>query len=76
MNHKNYKYVALFVAAYIILTMALLWSWNQLAELFNWPYLQLKQASAVMILVLLMKFVIGANGFYYKNKRRRHCESD
>ena len=74
MNPKTFKYVTLFAAAYIILKM--LWSWSQLAELFNWSYLQLKQASAFMIIVLLMKFVIGANGFYDKNKRRRNCESD
>ena len=53
--------IGLFLAA----SIAGLWSWNTLSELFNWPLVAYKHVLAVFILLIIVRWSLfaGRRGF-------------
>jgi hypothetical protein len=57
-NDKHYLHA---VALFILATIAGLWSWNTLSELFNLPAAQYQHVLAAVLLLLLLKWGRCAN---------------
>ena len=58
MNILQYKKYAYVVGLFLLLSIAGLWSWNTLAELFGWPPVQYKHVLAVLVLLVLTKWIL------------------
>jgi hypothetical protein len=56
MRNVNYKYLLYTVCLFLLTSVARLWSWNTIAELFNWPQTQYKHAIAALVLLLILKW--------------------
>lgn len=52
-NHKHFLYV---IGLFILASVAGLWSWNTISELFNLPHAQYKHALAAFFLLLIVKW--------------------
>jgi hypothetical protein len=61
MYNLNYKPYFHAVALLILTSVAGLWSWNTLAELFNLPAAQYKHVLAAIILLLFCKWGLTAS---------------
>ncbi|HUV22760.1 MAG TPA: hypothetical protein VMZ32_13275 [Gammaproteobacteria bacterium] len=61
MHNLNYKHYFHGVALFILATIAGLWSWNTLSELFNLPAAQYQHVLAVVLLLLVLKSGLFAN---------------
>ena len=55
LNHKRYLYA---VSLYVLASIAGLWSWNTLSELFNIPQAQYRHVLAASFLLLILKWVL------------------
>ena len=53
-NHKHFLYVT---GLFLLATVAGLWSWNTISELFNLPLAQYKHVLAAFFLLLILKWV-------------------
>lgn len=58
LSHKQYFYA---IGLFLLATIAGLWSWNTLSELFNFPQAQYKHVLAAFILLLILKFGLSSN---------------
>lgn len=58
LDHKHY---VMAVGLYLLATIAVLWSWNTLPELFNLPAAQYKHVLAATTLLLVFKFSVCGN---------------
>jgi hypothetical protein len=58
LTHKQYFYA---IGLFLLATIAGLWSWNTLSELFNFPQAQYKHVLAVFILLLILKSGLSSN---------------
>jgi len=58
LSHKQYFYA---IGVFLLATIAGLWSWNTLSELFNFPQAQYKHVLAAFILVKMIKFGFSSN---------------
>ncbi len=58
------------ISLFFIASVAALWSWNTLSELFNWPLAQYKHVLAVFILLTLIRLSLFAkhHGFRWLYK--------
>jgi hypothetical protein len=56
MHNLNYKPYVHTVALFLLASMAGLWSWNTLSELFNLPSAQYKHVLAMALLLLSLKW--------------------
>jgi hypothetical protein len=61
MHYLNYKPVFHAVALFLLASIAGLWSWNTLSELFNLPPAQYKHVLAVALLLLLLKWALSGS---------------
>jgi glycopeptide antibiotics resistance protein len=46
---ERFKYLFHAIFYLFIASALILWSWNTLAELFNWPQAQLRHAAALLV---------------------------
>ena len=53
LNHKRYLYV---IGLFVLASIAGLWSWNTLSELFSFPLAEDKHVLATFILLLILKW--------------------
>ncbi len=44
------------ISVFFVVSVAALWSWNTLAELFSWPFAQYKHVLAFFILLTLIRW--------------------
>lgn len=58
LSHKQYFYA---IGLFLLATIAGLWSWNTLSELFNFPQAQYKHVLAAFILLLILKLGLTSN---------------
>lgn len=58
MNRLKFKHAALFALLFIAASIASLWSWNTLAELFNGPQAQYKHILAVAVAVIVLRWAL------------------
>lgn len=58
LNHKYYFYA---IGLFLLATIAGLWSWNTLSELFNFPQAQYKHVLGAFILLLILKIGLSSN---------------
>jgi len=58
MNVINFKSVLIAVGSFLIVSVSVLWAWNTLSELFNFPIAQYKHVLAAAVVVLLVKWGI------------------
>lgn len=56
MRNVNYKYLVYIACLFLLTSVAGLWSWNTIAELFNWPEAQYKHVLAAFVLLLILKW--------------------
>jgi hypothetical protein len=59
------KHIALAAAAFAVLSIALLWSWNTLASLLGGPTAEFKHLLAVLVVAATLR------GFLTSRRRRR-----
>ena len=52
-NHKHLLYV---IGLFILASVAGLWSWNTISELFNLPHAQYKHVLAAFFMLLILKW--------------------
>lgn len=57
MKNFNFKAALIVLGTIFLALVAVLWSWNTLAELFGWPLAQFKHAVAAAGLVFLTKLI-------------------
>lgn len=64
MNLQSFSYKQFFygIVFFLIASIAGLWAWNTLAELFQWPVVLYKHVVAFFILLLLVKWVLLGKG--------------
>lgn len=58
LSHKHYFYA---IGMFLLATVAGLWSWNTLSELFSFPQAQYKHVLAAFILLLILKWGLSSN---------------
>jgi hypothetical protein len=56
MHNAGYKYYLYAIGMFLLASIAALWSWNTLSELFNFPLAQYKHVMAAFILLLILKW--------------------
>lgn len=56
MRNINYKYLCYTACLFLLMSVAGLWSWNTISELFNWPQAQYKHVLAAFVLLLILKW--------------------
>ena len=56
MHNLKYKHYIYAAGLTLLASIAALWSWNTLSELFNLPQAQYKHALAALVLLLILKF--------------------
>lgn len=77
LRYKKYLYV---VGLFLLLSIAGLWSWNTLAELFDGPHAQYKHVLAALGLLVMTKWILmphGANfrrGKHHIQRTRGHAK--
>lgn len=54
----HYRRALLAVVAFLLATVAALWSWNTLAELFAWPQAEYRHALAALAILYLVRWII------------------
>lgn len=55
MSHSKYKFLLAAAAAIFLASIAVLWSWNTLAELFGFPLAQYKHVVALAVLMFVLR---------------------
>lgn len=68
MKHFNWKHIGAAIAAFALASVALLWSWNTVAELFGAPVAEFRHVLATLVLATVVKFV-----FSSRRTHRRHA---
>lgn len=58
MRKPNYKYLVYVAGLFVLASIAGLWSWNTLAELFSLPQAQYKHVLAALFLSLILRWVL------------------
>lgn len=58
LSHKQYFYA---IGLFLLATIAGLWTWNTLSEIFNLPQAQYKHVLAAFILIIIVKFGFSSN---------------
>jgi hypothetical protein len=53
LKHKHFLYV---IGLFLLASVAGLWSWNTLSELFNFPQAQYRHALAASFVLLVLKW--------------------
>ena len=53
LNHKHFLYV---IGLLLVASVAGLWSWNTISELFNLPQAQYKHILATFVLLLILRW--------------------
>ncbi len=66
MRNINYKYIFYTACLFLLMSVAGLWSWNTISELFNWPQAQYRHVLAVFVLFLVIKWSL------YSDHRKFH----
>ncbi|HBV21362.1 MAG TPA: hypothetical protein DEF07_06545 [Nitrosomonas sp.] len=56
MLDNRLKHILFVICLFSVASVAALWSWNTLSELFNWPFAQYKHVLAVFILFMIVKW--------------------
>jgi hypothetical protein len=64
MQHFNWKHIGAAIAAFASASVALLWSWNALAELFGGPIAEFRHVVSLIIIAISVKAILS-------NDRRR-----
>ncbi len=64
MNYHRFKHVALATTVFLVGSVALLWTWNTLAELFNGPGVEYRHAVAAVIVATMLRGL-------FSHRRRR-----
>jgi hypothetical protein len=73
MQKLNYK-AFLIVFCVILLALVIgLWSWNTLAELFDWQQAQLKHAVAALALLLIARSILFPR-WGWRHRRGKKCQ--
>ena len=70
-NHKGYIYA---IALFVLASIAGLWSWNTLSELFNLPPAEYKHVLAAFILLLILKWAFPPSHRDVVRKVRWGCD--
>ena len=55
MKNDRFKYLAQAIAAFLVGSIALLWTWNTLAELFNGSGAEYRHAVAALIAAVMLR---------------------
>ncbi len=55
MKYDKFKHLALAIAAFLVGSIALLWTWNTLAELFNGPGAEYRHAVAALVAAIMLR---------------------
>lgn len=61
MRNMKYRQYLSAIGLFLLATIAGLWAWNTLSELFNLPHAQYKHVLAAMILMLMVKVGFSSN---------------
>lgn len=56
MHHINHKHILYGIGLFVLASVAGLWAWNTLAELFSLPQAQYKHVVAASFLLLVLKW--------------------
>jgi hypothetical protein len=67
MKHISAKLIAIAIAAFAAVSVALLWSWNAIAELAGGPAAEYRHVLAAMIIAVAVRSL-----FTSHRRRRRH----
>jgi len=60
MINSRFKHWIYMISVFLAASVAALWSWNTLSELYSWPLAQFKHVLAVFILLLLIRWSLFA----------------
>lgn len=72
--YKHYLYAIIY---FLLGTVAVLWSWNTLAELFNIPSAQFKHVLAVSVVIFILKWsLFGSQRNHYCAQGGYHAHSN
>jgi uncharacterized membrane protein YeaQ/YmgE (transglycosylase-associated protein family) len=58
MRHITGKHIAILVGAFAATSIALLWSWNTLAPLFDGPVAEFKHVLAAMVGATVLRVIV------------------
>ena len=61
MRHAIHKHFFYAIVLFVVVTIAGLWSWNTLSELFDLPQAQYKHALAAFFALLILKWRLSSN---------------
>ena len=56
MLNAHLKYILYTIGLFLAASIAGLWSWNTLSELFNWPLVQYRHVLAIFILLIIVRW--------------------
>jgi hypothetical protein len=62
MRDFTVKHIAIAAAAFAVLSIALLWSWNTLAALFGAPSAEFRHVLACMVAAVALRSLVTRNG--------------
>jgi uncharacterized membrane protein len=65
LDHKHYLYA---IGLFLLASIAGLWSWNTLSELFSLPLAQYKHVLAAFFLLLILKWALSPG---HRNNNRK-----
>jgi uncharacterized membrane protein (DUF373 family) len=70
-NHKHALYI---FSLFLLFSVAGLWSWNTISELFSLPQAQYKHVLAAFLLLLIVKWGLTPGRHFYKRISAGHRE--
>ncbi len=69
MLNINFKHLFYAACIFLLASIAGLWSWNTLSEIFNWPLVQYRHVLAIFILLIILKWGLFSNHQNYKHRK-------
>ena len=70
----QYTFRKLFIAsgAFALFSVIIIWSFNELSELFGGPQAQFKHATATIGILLVIKWVVTRSGSHHERRSNEH----
>lgn len=73
MKNSHYRNMIIIIGLFLLSSVAGLWSWNTLSDLFGFPQAQYKHILAAFLFLLLVKWSVSpGRGSMFHNAGRHH----